>query len=45
LLSEINESKLFPESLDWKGKNLLMMSSGNFDGLDLKTFSKKLRTS
>jgi len=33
------------ESLEWKGKNLLMMSSGNFDGLDLKAFSEKLEIS
>jgi len=39
-----NKDKLveYLESLDWKGKNLLMMSSGSFDGLDLKTLSEEL---
>ncbi|MDN5200011.1 Mur ligase domain-containing protein [Fulvivirgaceae bacterium BMA10] len=27
---------------DWKDKNLLMMSSGNFGGIDLKTLSEKI---
>ncbi len=26
----------------WKGKNLLMMSSGNFDGVDVKEFAKTI---
>ncbi len=30
------------ESFDWDQKNLLMMSSGNFNGLDIKEFSKKI---
>lgn len=40
-----NKEKLvdYLESLDWKGKNLLMMSSGNFDGLDLKALAEKIR--
>ena len=29
-------------STDWKDKNLLLMSSGNFDGIDLDTFATKL---
>lgn len=39
-----NKEKLveYLESLDWKGKNLLMMSSGSFDGLDLLEFVKNL---
>jgi len=39
-----NKDKLveFLESLHWKGKNLLMMSSGSFDGLDLKGFAEKM---
>ena len=30
------------KSISWKGKNLLLMSSGNFDGLDFKAFAKEL---
>jgi len=39
-----NKGKLveYLESLDWKGKNLLMMSSGSFDGLDIKEFAEKM---
>ncbi|HOY31363.1 MAG TPA: Mur ligase family protein [Bacteroidales bacterium] len=39
-----NKEKLveYLESFDWKGKNLLMMSSGSFDGMDLKTLSEEL---
>jgi UDP-N-acetylmuramate: L-alanyl-gamma-D-glutamyl-meso-diaminopimelate ligase len=29
-------------SKDWKNKNLLLMSSGNYNGLDYKEFSSKL---
>lgn len=29
-------------SQDWKDKNLLMMSSGNFDGIDLNALAEKL---
>jgi UDP-N-acetylmuramate: L-alanyl-gamma-D-glutamyl-meso-diaminopimelate ligase len=28
--------------IDWKNKNLLMMSSGNFDGMDLNDLGKKV---
>ena len=34
----VNELK----SLDWNDKNLLLMSSGNFDGIDFTTFVKEL---
>ncbi len=39
-----NKEKLadYLESLVWKGKNLLMMSSGSFDGLDLKELAEKM---
>ena len=30
------------KGIDWKGKNLLLMSSGNFDGIDLNQFGKEL---
>jgi UDP-N-acetylmuramate: L-alanyl-gamma-D-glutamyl-meso-diaminopimelate ligase len=32
----------FLEEMDMKDKNLLLMSSGNFDGMDLDSFAKKL---
>ncbi|MCZ4409574.1 Mur ligase family protein [Cryomorphaceae bacterium 1068] len=31
-------------SINWKNKNLLMMSSGNFDGIDFKEVAKELFT-
>jgi len=34
----VNELK----SITWRGKNLLLMSSGNFDGIDLKKISNEL---
>ncbi len=37
LLSELR-------SISWKDKNLLMMSSGNFDGIDFKEVAKELFT-
>jgi len=42
-----NKEKLaaYLESLDWKGKNLLMMSSGSFDGLDLKGLVEEIEVS
>lgn len=30
------------KGLEWENKNLLLMSSGNFDGIDLNNFGKKL---
>ncbi|MEM9053090.1 MAG: peptidoglycan synthetase, partial [Bacteroidota bacterium] len=30
--------------IDWSNKNLLMMSSGNFDGIDFKDLGKELFT-
>ncbi len=32
----------FLKSINWNGKNLLMMSSGNFDGVDMESFAKEL---
>ncbi len=32
----------FLESQDWKKRNLLLMSSGNYDNLDLKAISEKI---
>jgi len=37
LLSEL-------QSINWESKNLLMMSSGNFDGIDFKTVAQQLFT-
>jgi len=40
-----NNSKLLLERLqkeDWKGKNLLMMSSGDFDGMDLSGLAEAI---
>lgn len=36
------ELESFLLSQDWQGNNLLMMSSGNFDGLDLKKLSQEV---
>lgn len=43
-----NNSSLLKENLlkmDWKGKVLLMMSSGNFDGIDFEKFAAELSIS
>lgn len=32
------------ESINWKNKNLLMMSSGNFDGIDFKQLGERIFT-
>jgi UDP-N-acetylmuramate: L-alanyl-gamma-D-glutamyl-meso-diaminopimelate ligase len=40
-----NDSGMLKEylvSIDWKNKNLLMMSSGDFDGMDIKELSSKV---
>jgi UDP-N-acetylmuramate: L-alanyl-gamma-D-glutamyl-meso-diaminopimelate ligase len=34
--------KEFLEQQDWQNKNLLLMSSGTFDGIDFKTLSEKI---
>jgi UDP-N-acetylmuramate: L-alanyl-gamma-D-glutamyl-meso-diaminopimelate ligase len=34
--------KDYLKNQDWKNKNLLMMSSGNFDGIDFKSFADEL---
>lgn len=41
-----NSNDLLDElkSITWKGKNLLFMSSGNFDGIDLNNLSNELLT-
>lgn len=42
VFTDIIELKQFLLSLDWKDQNLLMMSSGKFDGLDLKELSNEI---
>ncbi|MGM0648477.1 MAG: UDP-N-acetylmuramate--L-alanine ligase [Bacteroidota bacterium] len=37
-----NKLAAYLKSLEWKKKNLLLMSSGNFDGLDLETLKKQI---
>jgi hypothetical protein len=32
------------KSINWKNKNLLMMSSGNFDGIDFQEVGEQLFT-
>jgi hypothetical protein len=32
------------KSINWKNKVLLMMSSGNFDGIDFNGLAKELKT-
>lgn len=34
--------KSYLESIDWTDKNLLLMSSGNYDGIDVDNFAKEL---
>jgi UDP-N-acetylmuramate: L-alanyl-gamma-D-glutamyl-meso-diaminopimelate ligase len=36
------EMQDYLRSLEWNNKNLLMMSSGNYDGLNIKEFSTQL---
>lgn len=42
VFDDINELLAYLESLSWKNTNLLLMSSGNFDGLDLKRLADKI---
>jgi UDP-N-acetylmuramate: L-alanyl-gamma-D-glutamyl-meso-diaminopimelate ligase len=42
VFTDSEELKKELKSISWKGKNLLLMSSGNFDGLDLKAFTNEL---
>lgn len=44
-LKVVTDSKLIADHLlsgDWKSKNLLMMSSGTFDGMDLKKIGEEM---
>jgi UDP-N-acetylmuramate: L-alanyl-gamma-D-glutamyl-meso-diaminopimelate ligase len=42
VFTNTDELKLFLSQMDLKSKNLLMMSSGNFGGMDVDQFCKKL---
>ncbi|HAL64156.1 MAG TPA: peptidoglycan synthetase [Bacteroidales bacterium] len=42
VFDDINEFLAYLESLSWKNTNLLLMSSGNFDGIDLKRLADKI---
>jgi len=42
LFTDKNDLENFLEKFSWKGKNLLMMSSGNFSGMDIQGLAKKL---
>lgn len=42
VFSDIEKLSAFLKSLSWKNKVLLMMSSGNFDNLNLKNLSQEL---
>lgn len=43
VFTEIIELEQYLLSLNWENKNLLMMSSGKFDGLNLHELSKKVK--
>jgi len=43
VFTERSELEEFLSARHWKGNNLLMMSSGNFGGMDYKKFVEKLR--
>ncbi|MBI1288451.1 MAG: peptidoglycan synthetase [Flavobacteriales bacterium] len=40
VITDSSELKEFLHKMSWKKKNLLLMSSGNFDGMDLQKLSK-----
>lgn len=42
IFTESNEVTDYLQSITWKNKNLLMMTSGTFDGVDFVKLSKKL---
>ena len=42
VFTNTDELEAYLISKDWQNKNLLMMSSGNFDGMDFDNFSSKL---
>lgn len=42
VFDDSHEMQDYLRSLEWNNKNLLMMSSGNYDGLNIKEFSAQL---
>lgn len=40
--TDSKEMATYLQQLDWKNRNLLLMSSGNFDGMDLDSFGRSL---
>jgi len=42
VFTDSEDLKDYLKSLEWKDKNLLMMSSGNFDGIDFNALAEKL---
>lgn len=44
VFNESNKLSEYLTSIEWENANLLMMSSGNFDGIDLNELSEKILT-
>lgn len=42
VFDDIEQLQIYLLGINWQNKNLLMMSSGNFDNLDLDAFAQKL---
>lgn len=42
IFNDSKELKSFLEKQNWNNKNLLLMSSGNYDGIDVDNFAKEL---
>jgi UDP-N-acetylmuramate: L-alanyl-gamma-D-glutamyl-meso-diaminopimelate ligase len=42
IFKESKALKTYLESRNWKETNLLLMSSGNYDGIDVDLFAKEL---
>ena len=45
VFTDVKKLQNYLKTLTWKNKNLLMMSSGNFNGIDLEKLIKKLPSS
>ena len=45
VFTKSNDVTNYLKSLNWKNKVLLMMSSGNFDGVDFNNLAKELNVS
>ncbi len=42
VFSDTNQFQQFLQNEKWENSNLLLMSSGNYDGLNVKDFAEKL---